>query len=154
MQIRVLAITLAEAIRRRAFPLAVVALVAGCGGSDTTPPAAPTPTPVTDTFTGTLTRNGAVTHLFATTLSGNITATITSLAPESTGTPDTTIVIGMALGTWNGADCQIAAANDQAAQGAVIVRTASSLGNFCLRLYDAKGTLAEPTSYEVKVEHP
>jgi hypothetical protein len=67
--------------------------------------------------------------------------------------PDSAIVMGLSLGTWNGAACQIVLANDNATQGTVVTALASSLGSFCVRVYDV-GRLVEPTSYELQVVHP
>src|SRR5262249_9021407 len=74
-----------------AFALGTVA----CGSDTTTPTTPTTPTTVTDTFAGTLTPNGGVTQTFTTAASGTITATLTTLAPNST------LIVGLALGTFN-----------------------------------------------------
>ena len=121
---------------------------AACGGSDE--PSTPTgPTaPVTNTvvFTGSLNRQGANTHPF-TTDGGAVTATLTSV------TPDSSAVLGLSLGTWNGQSCQTVIANDRATQGMTIVGAATGSGNLCVRLYDI-GNLTRETSYEVSVVHP
>jgi hypothetical protein len=72
-----------------------------------------------------------------------------SLSPDAA-------VIGLSLGTWNdsAATCQVTLANDKATQGTVVTGLASSLGNLCLRVYDAAGTLEQETTYEVEVVHP
>ena len=55
--------------------LALALTFSGCD-DDNTPPTTPTPPPTTtDTFSGTVNRNGAVTHTFATTASGTATPT-------------------------------------------------------------------------------
>ena len=64
----------------------------------------------------------------------------------STLNPDNTLTIGLSLGTWNGESCQTVIARDSTVVGNSIVGTASSSGNFCIRVYDAAGTLTEPTS--------
>jgi hypothetical protein len=128
--------------------LLVLALPAACGDDDPTP-IDPTPIPedTTETFTGSLNPNGGITHPFNAARSGTITATLTSVAP------DATVTVGLSLGTWNGASCQIVIANDRATQGTVVIGTGSSLGPFCVRLYDI-GSLAETITYEVQVRHP
>ena len=134
-----------------ALTLAVLlaAAAAACGGEDApTAPTAPTaPANVTVTFSGTVARNGANTHPF-TTDGGTVTAVISALSPDSTA------VVGLVLGTWNGSSCQTVIANDRATQGTPVIGTASGSGELCIRLYDATGELAGPTAYEVQVVHP
>ena len=126
--------------------ISVLAGAAGCGDDTPTAPQQPTQRPtVTEEFTGRLTVNGASTHSF-TTGSGQISVTITELVPDSAA------VIGVSLGTWNGAACQIVLANDNATQAGAVLGTASGPGNFCARVYDV-GKLAAATEYKVTVVH-
>lgn len=135
------------------LPLVLLLAVFGtaCGNSDTfTGPDAPTPTLITEpTFAGVLNRNGAATYAFGVSTPGTITATLTSLSPENA-------VIGFALGTWNSRTelCQIVLANDNAVSGKVIVGSAQTSDNYCVRTFDiGKITDAEPASFEVVVSH-
>jgi hypothetical protein len=126
-------------------------LSAACDDTAQITPTTPTtPTTTTDTFAGTLNPNGAVTHSFVVQTAGIITASLTSL------TPDSTLRIGLSLGTWNSATslCQIILANDEATEGTVMTGSTSSSGTFCVRVYDAAGTVPAPQSYEVAVIHP
>jgi hypothetical protein len=129
--------------------LALVGFVAACdSGDDPGVPTAPTPAPsVTETFTGSVNQNGAVTHTFSSAF-GSISATLTTLGPDST------FILGMSLGTWNGSACQIVLANDRATQGTVINGGVSSTGQLCVRAYDV-GTItaATPFTYEITVVH-
>lgn len=138
-------------ISRAAVPAVLVPLVlvtGGCGNNQITTPTTPTtPTTVTETFSGTVTKNGAVTHTFTSGAAGTVQATLTALGP------DASVPIGMSLGTWNGATCAIVLANDKAIQTSTVIGTVSSVGGLCLRLYDV-GNLTEPASYEVLVTHP
>lgn len=128
--------------------LALLALgAAGCD-EDTTPTAPTTPTPpVTESFTGTLNRNGAVTFSFSVAATGQVTATLTEL--ESSAVP-----VGLSLGNWNGATCQIVLANDNAVQGTFVTGTMSGTGDLCVRLYDASGSLETAVTFRVEVVHP
>jgi hypothetical protein len=108
------------------------------------------PTPIvttSQTFTGTLTKNGAVTHQFSVSSRGNVTATLTKIDP------DAGLTIGVSLGTWNGTSCQIILANDQATVGAGLLGTVSGVGNLCLRVYDV-GKLTTSQDYSIDVVHP
>ena len=133
-----------------ALLLACASLPVGACGGDAPVPTSPTPsgpTSVTETFAGELNRNGARTHTFLAQASGTVTATLDTLAP------DTTAAIGLSLGTWNGSACQIVIANDNAAKGAVVVGAASTAGNLCVRVYDV-GKVSDLTSYALTVVHP
>jgi hypothetical protein len=125
-------------------------LIAACGDDE---PAATTPTTpsatVTDTFTGTLTRNGGTSHPFPVSgaAGGDVTATLKAVSP------DAETVLGMSLGTWNGTACQSVIANDRATVSASLLGRATSTGLLCLRIYDI-GTVTAPQDYEVEVVHP
>ena len=90
---------------------AVVFALGAAGCHSTTTPTTPTATPITDTFLGTLTVNGGVTHQFAAARSGTIQETLTALSPDST------VILGISLGTWNGNTCQVVLAKDNAGAG-------------------------------------
>ena len=128
--------------------MAGLALGAGaCTGDDDPAPTTPTPTPIVDTFTGTLTRNGAHTEAFSVTASGDVRAAIARLEP------DATVIVGLSIGTWNGAACQTVISNDNATQGTAVIGTADRQGRLCVRIYDVAGTLPGPTNYELTVTH-
>jgi hypothetical protein len=126
----------------------VLAGTTACGDDEPTTPTDPTDTrpTLTDTFSGTVTVNGARTHRFDTGGSGRIDATLTTLAPDSAAR------IGLSIGTWNGSACQIVIANDNATQGTLVPGNAGSAGAFCVRLYDV-GQLSGPADYTVTVVH-
>jgi hypothetical protein len=143
-----------ETMSTKLFPAIVLALVLGQAAcsDDINPsnPITPTPDPVTETFTGTLTLNGAITHQFSAARSGTVRVSIVSLVPDSA------VTLGLSLGTWNGTagTCQTVISNDTATQGSAIIGAAEREGRLCVRLYDAAGTLPQPTDYELTVERP
>jgi hypothetical protein len=126
--------------------LLMAGAAASCGGTVASALTTPTTTS-TDTFSGTVTRNGAFTYPFAVTAAGTVTASYTSI-----GT-DNTIALGLALGTWDGSACQILLVNDNATVGVVVTGSVSSAGSLCVRVFDV-GYVVDPLSYEVKVTHP
>jgi hypothetical protein len=133
------------------FPAVVLALaLAQMACSESINPSLPTDpgNPIVDTFTGTLTPNGAKTEPFSVTRSGSVTATLASLAP------DATITIGLSLGTWNGTACSTVISNDSATVGTTVTGAADREGRLCVRVYDADGKLAQPTDFELNVVHP
>jgi hypothetical protein len=135
------------------FIVCAVLLVA-CG-STTTAPTAPTPVSLTETFAGTINRNGAQTFPFVVQTAGTVTATLTALEAGDATT------IGLSLGTWNGQVCQIILANDAAhallPDGTVattVIGTASAVGTFCVRVYDVgQLTDATPATFSLDVTH-
>jgi hypothetical protein len=133
----------------RVLPIAALLLVvSACGGDNNGDlPTTPPPTDVTEAFQGVIALNGAVTHPFTVTNPSVITAQLVSLSPDST------LVVGLALGTWNGSICQIVRANDQTKQGDVVDGATNTPGDFCVRIYDANGTIAQAQAYLIHVFH-
>jgi hypothetical protein len=130
----------------RLLPVALLLLVAsGCGGDDPIDtPTTPTPTQ-SHVFQGILEKNGAVSHPFTVTGSSSMSAQLISLSPDST------LVIGLSLGTWNGSICQVVLANDATKQGDAVLGQTQIAGDFCVRVYDAAGKVVEPQAYAVEV---
>jgi len=126
--------------------VAVVAMV-GCNNN----PIVTNPTvvglPVTDSFSGTLSKNGAFTHAFSISTVGSITAAIVALAPNSAQ------IVGLQLGVWNGTSCTASSSTDVATTGSSITLNASGAGIVCVRLYDV-GYIGEPVLYQLQVVHP
>jgi hypothetical protein len=121
---------------------------AACDDNTTTTTTPTTPgTSTSESFPGAVTVNGAVTHQFAATQRGNVTATLSSIDPDASQT------LGISLGTWNGTACQIIIANDQAVVGSSILGVVSGVGNLCVRVYDV-GKLSRAENYKVDVTHP
>lgn len=143
---------------RRLLPgillLALAAGVAGCDDNNTDIPTTPTnPSPttptVTETFTGTLTRNGASSTAFSATAGGTVTATLTTLEPDGT------IPVGLSLGAWTGSACQVSGiSNDAAVQGTVVTGTVTSAAALCVRIYDAAEKVSGTMNYTITVAHP
>ena len=132
----------------RLVPFIACCLIMISCGDDENPVAPPPVDPsVVSTFTGTLSLNGAVTHNFTVTGIGSMTGRLTSLQPDLNNP------VGFSLGTWNGSICQTVLSADTAVQGTLIVGVASAPGEFCVRIYDAAGTVLQPQTYLIEVEH-
>jgi hypothetical protein len=130
-----------------AFPVVLIAvLIAGCAEDDI--PTAPTDPPVEIQvlLEGTLTPNGGRTHEFVVQRAGNVSATITALTP-------TEAVVGMSLGPLSVQACTASVARDNATNGVTLTGTATSTGAFCLRVFDAGGTLTGPVDYAITLRH-
>jgi hypothetical protein len=132
--------------------LAVVLLgaiaAAGCDDDVTNTPTTPS-APVTETFTGQLTANGASTHSFAVAGPGAVTATLKGIGA------DNTLIVSFALGTWTGSACSVVLANDAATRGAVLTGTMTGIGTLCARIGDLGNLPAGTTApYTIEVVHP
>lgn len=137
-----------RALMLRVFAGLLAVVAGGCSGLIDQLPTTPDPVIVTETFTGTLTRNGAATHQFFTAATGAVTATLVSLGEEP---PET---VGFSMGTMSGSTCSIVLANDQAVVTSVLTGTVSTLqGALCVRIYDV-GKLTNPVDYVFTVTHP
>ena len=111
-----------------------------------------TPTTQTDTFTGTLSQNGAFTHIFTISTLGSVTVTILNLQPNATQ------LVGLSLGVWTGTSCSTSpqtggSATDVATTGTSITLNATAAGNLCSRLYDV-GFVTTPVIYTMQITHP
>ena len=128
--------------------LLLACAAAACDDDVTTTPITPT-APMTETFSGTVVQNGAVTHNFDVSRTGAIVATL-----KSVGT-DNTLIVSFALGTWTGSACSIVLANDAATGGAVLSGTMTGLGTLCARIGDVGNIAAGAgASYTIEVVHP
>ena len=130
--------------------LGTMAVLAGCG--DTTTGPGPTPTEVTETFTGTVAPAAGATHSFVTLLGGAVTATLTTVGPDPAKN------VGFSLGTFNATlnVCSAVFDNPAALQTFEFKANATTLGSYCVRVYDNGNITTDnvPYSYTVTVKHP
>jgi hypothetical protein len=140
--------------------LALSLTASGCGTSFPTTPTAPTPVTITEDFTGTLALSGGITYPFTATTSGAVNLTVMSLAnssgPAVVG-PDGTIRIGLAMGVWNGTLCGVTVPtlyNDQAFVSTVVTGAVTGAGSLCVRVNDSNGTLTDPVTFDIQIQHP
>jgi hypothetical protein len=128
--------------------LSLAAVSFACEGEIANLPTTPDPVMVTETFSGTLTINGAATHPVFTGATGTVTATLTSLGEKPPAK------VGISLGTLAGATCTVVLHNDNAVVTSSLSGTVSTLaGSLCLRIYDV-GALTEAITYTLTVTHP
>jgi len=129
---------------------ALVALAGACGSTTTTP--TPTVVTVTATYSGTLIAASAGTFSFTTLTGGAISATLTALGPDNTKT------VGFSLGTFVTASntCTVIMDNSAAAQAFAFNATASSIGTYCVRIYDNGNVTTDkvPYTFTITVTHP
>jgi len=143
--------------RLRLLPvLAVLALaVSACSNSSDSSLStvtSPTPTVVTDTFSGSIGQNGTAVHPFTVTSSGyTLLAGYTSISPASVA------ALGLGIGSWDGtaSTCGLnLSQNDVARSGSTALSGTANSGSFCIRVYDA-GNLTEgvTATYTLQVQH-
>ena len=111
-----------------------------------------TVTSSTETFTGSVGRNGSAIHPFSVTTGGyTLLAGYTSIAPASV------TALGVGIGAWDAttSTCGLnQTQNDAAKAGSTALSGTASAGNYCIRVYDG-GNIPEgiTASYTVQVEH-
>lgn len=136
--------------------LAQVVVASACSDN----PAAPTPTLKTETFSGTLSPLGLVSHTFDIEYSGYSDASVmvTRLAAASDST-DRAITIGVGFGTVNVGVCTRAAAYTNPTADLNVELTTSGgaflNGSYCVAIFDNTDapTAAEPLLYTMVVKH-
>jgi hypothetical protein len=123
----------------------------GSGSSPTatpTPTPTPTPTITTETFAGTIQPTGVDVHPFTVVAQGPITATLTSLSPQST------ITMGFGLGQPSGTACAlISGAYTESAKAGYAISGTIAVGSYCVELYDL-GNMTSANDYVITVAHP
>jgi hypothetical protein len=128
---------------------ALVASIA-CGGQTPTEPS--TPAPVyelkTSTFPGTLTTGGAAGFPFTVVNPGDISVSITELAPLST------ITMGIGLGSWDsaGLTCTPQRSTNSATLNIVFAASPSAPGEYCVGIFDV-GNVQVSTDFVLKVTY-
>src|ERR1041385_1149579 len=146
-------------IRRALLLMLVGGIAAACGSDNNTVPSGPTtlPTVLTETFSGTLTRNAAYTHPFAVSDAGDVNVFL--LQSVDPAHPDNNVIpIGVSLGTWNGNACAIVVAKDSMvpstadAPQAPLTGRATAATNLCVRVYDV-GFVPGSANYELLIDH-
>jgi hypothetical protein len=139
-----------RAMHRLKYPACQLVLAtacySGCSGNSTTTPT--TTSTLTIDFTGTLTPNGSAPYQFATLAAGQVSIELMSLSP------DTTSVVGLELGVWDGTACQRVVHNDSVQVSTTVVADASTAGSLCASIYDSTGTLPRPEAFDIQAVHP
>jgi len=120
---------------------------AACGSNTITNPTPGTPpTSITESYSATVTVNGANTQPFSVSTIGTVTVKLSALSPNDT------VTVGVSLGTWNGATCTLIITNDAAVLNTTVTGTAQTIGQFCARVYDV-GKLTAATDYTIDITH-
>ena len=127
-------------------PLLTATAFLGCGSGNTPQvPTQPTLVSITQSFSGTLTVNGAQTHSFTVDRAGTVSAQVKSLSDQAA-------TLGVSLGTYNGSACAIIISKTDAALNSSVAGTAQSTGQFCVWVNDV-GKLTSGLDYTIDVTH-
>jgi hypothetical protein len=131
----------------------VVCIVAGtaCGdGGNTTPNfVQPTPTQITENFTGTVAVQGSDSHNFTVTATNQpLTVTMTAAGPPPT------IFMGIGVGTPSGSTCSLITNGSTSAPASTTAQLSGTIaaGTYCLAVFDV-GNQTAPVTYAVTVTH-
>lgn len=128
--------------------VALAALAGSCG--DTTTVTTPSVITITETYSGTLIPASAGMFTFTTLTGGSVVATLTTLGPDNSKT------VGFSLGTFSGSVCTVTLDNIAAPQGFQFTANTSSIGTYCVRVYDNGSTTTDnvPYTFTITVAHP
>jgi hypothetical protein len=129
--------------------LAVLLVSGACDNGDS--PTSPTDPPtVTETFNGSVVRNGSQIHSFVATTLGTVTATLSAVTPADSP------AIGFSMGTWDGTVCTAVLTNNSAITSSVLTGTVVGISSLCVRLFDSTGGVPAdaPVNYTVTVVRP
>jgi hypothetical protein len=139
----------------------LLALVSSCGGSS---PTAPTPTPQSETFTGTLQPLGTDFKTFSVVYAQSATdlsVTVNSLTTVANATGVTGITIGVGFGAVSGSTCALQIQSPVATLGQeLFAPNGAGPGLYCVQIFDcptgASGCtpqLTEAVNYSMTVKH-
>ena len=133
----------------------VVALAAvACGGADSTTATTPTVTtgPSTQLFEGQLSVGGSAFYSFTVTTTGLANVMLASVTTTTTPGTSSSVVLGLALGTPIGTDCQITSAVPAAAGLTSQLVNSLTPGVYCARVYDL-GNLRSAVNFAIRIVH-
>lgn len=128
--------------------LALALLAPGCGNDSPAPTSPTTPTgPVTETHNTQVWPAGFSSRTFSMSTAGTISVTLTTTTPAG-------VTLGLLVGVPRAAGgCAPTVAVAATASGTPQIVLAADSGTYCTLVYDL-GTLTEPVSYTLTVEHP
>lgn len=128
--------------------VAPLMLLAGCGSSNdnVTAPTPLAPANVTEEFSGSVEVGRSAVHPFPVPSRSTITVTLVTVGPLST------LAVGLGVGTWDGTDCTLVAADNNAREATALSGTVEP-ANYCAAVFDS-GNLAQTITYTVRVQRP
>ncbi len=131
--------------------ITLAGLAGGCVVSDSTTSA--TTTTTSESFSGTITPGGGAYHIFTVTDDGTVSATLTSLSPQSA------IQVGLGIGTVSSSVCTLVSYADNVTTGGVVhaitgtTQGTVAVGSCCVMIFDV-GNVEDSDKYTITVAHP
>ncbi len=134
--------------------LLLAAAMSACGGDSTTP-TTPTVTsggPTSETFEGQLTVGGSAFYSFSVATQGDADVMLASVTTTKLPGSESTVVLGLALGTPIASDCRITSQllASPALQSPLVNNLAP--GTYCVRVFDV-GNLTGPVNFAIRIVH-
>jgi hypothetical protein len=132
--------------------LAALALVAsGCNNSNNT--TGPTPTLVTETFSGSLPQGGTDVHSFTVNSDGNqLLAGFTAIGPATV----TSLGVGVAVWDPTSSTCGLNQSQNPGTVGSTAISVQAGQGPYCVRVFDGGNTpipAGTTATYTIQVQH-
>ena len=119
-------------------------VAASCGGSTPTTPTT-TSTTMSENWSSVVAPGGTSSRSFTANASGTITVTLTGAGA--------TLGLGVGLPRVTGGGCRLAVTVNASPGSSPQISTAADAGQYCVQVYDL-GTLTDPVSFALKIEHP
>ena len=118
---------------------------AACGSKASTATSPSTTTAGPETWTSVLAPGGTSSRSFTVKAAGTISVTMTSAG--------TTVGLGVGLPRVTGGGCRLGVAVNADASTTPQITTQADAGQYCVQVYDL-GTLTDPISFALKIDHP
>jgi hypothetical protein len=132
--------------------VALALATSGCTNNSNNTTTGPTPTLVTETFTGSLGQGGTDIHNFTVNSDGNqLLAGFTTIGPAAV----TALGVGIALWDATSSTCGLnQSQNGSATVGSTAISATAGSGPYCVRIYDGGNITAGTTAtYTLQVQH-
>jgi hypothetical protein len=143
-------------MRYSVLPLAAALVLTGACGSNTatSPSATPAQTvadpTTTETFAGVVPVNGFRFYSFTSAAYGTINVTLTAVDGQFV---PPTVMLGIALGQPDAADCAATTTVNAAAAATAQITGTYAAGIYCVRVADI-GNLFAPAGFDISIAHP
>jgi len=132
------------ATKRIAFAC-LVAMTGACGDGNTTPTSPTTTTAMNESWSSVLAPGGTSSRSFTVNAAGTITVTMTSAGA--------TVGLGVGLPRTTGGVYRLGVSVSPGGSASPQIATSADAGQYCVQVFDL-GTLTDPISFALKIDHP
>ena len=135
-----------QSLRAFVSPWLVIAVLAAAGcGSDTPTTPSTTSKTTSENWSSAVAPGGTSSRSFTVNASGTIAVTLTGAGA--------TLGLGVGLPRVTGGGCRLGVTVNASPGSSPQISTAADAGQYCVQVYDL-GTLTEPVSFALKIDHP